>query len=69
MPGCAHPGGRTTTHRLGRPSFVTAGESSIRSKPSASRKKLIAGSSSLTTMAIRRTLMSRAPGRRIPLGG
>jgi hypothetical protein len=40
----AAPGGRTTTHRLGRPSFVTDGESSTSSKPSALTKKLIAGS-------------------------
>jgi hypothetical protein len=38
---------------LGYPSFVKAGESSTSSKPSASTKKLIAGSYSLTTMAIR----------------
>ena len=49
----AAPGGRTTTHRLGRPSFVRAGESSTSSKPSASTKKLTAGSYSPTTMAIR----------------
>ena len=32
------PGGRTTTHRFGRPSFVSDGESSTNSKPSTSTK-------------------------------
>jgi hypothetical protein len=36
-PVCA-PGGRTTTHRFGRPSLVIAGESSTTSKPRASTK-------------------------------
>ncbi len=48
------PGGRTTTQRLGRPSFVVrAGESSTRSKPSTRTKKSIAGSYSSTTTAMR----------------
>jgi hypothetical protein len=47
------PGGRTVTHRLGRPSLVRDGESSASSNPSTSTKKLIAGSYSLTTMAMR----------------
>jgi hypothetical protein len=38
---------------LGRPPFVRAGESSTSSKPSASTKKLMAGSYSLTRMAMR----------------
>jgi hypothetical protein len=37
-------GGLTTTHRLGRPSFVDAGESSTSSKPSFSTKNSIATS-------------------------
>ena len=40
----AAPGGRTTTQRLGRPSLVSAGESSTSSKPSASTKKPMASS-------------------------
>jgi hypothetical protein len=47
------PGGRTTTCRLGRPSFVSDGESSTSSKPITSTKNLIAGSYSLTTTATR----------------
>jgi hypothetical protein len=43
MPVCP-PGGRTTTQRLGRPSFVRAGESSASSNPSARVKKAIASS-------------------------
>lgn len=38
------PGGRTTTYRLGRPSLVSDGESSTRSKPSTSLKNAIAES-------------------------
>ena len=38
------PGGRTTTQRLGRPSFVRDGESSASSKPSVPTKKSMAGS-------------------------
>jgi hypothetical protein len=37
-------GGRTTTQRFGRPSFVRAAESSTSSKPSVSTKKAIASS-------------------------
>jgi hypothetical protein len=40
----AAPGGRTTTHRLGRPSFVRDGESSTSSKPSAFTKNPMAES-------------------------
>ena len=38
------PGGRTTTHRLGRPSLVSDGESSATSKPSTPVKNSIAAS-------------------------
>jgi hypothetical protein len=34
----------TTTHRFGRPSFVSDGESSTRSNPRASTKNVMAGS-------------------------
>src|SRR5215467_1098332 len=68
----AAPGGRTTTHRLGRPPLVVrAGESSTSSKPSAPTKKSIAGSYSLTTMATRSRCTAprldqhgRSPGQR-----
>ncbi len=40
----APPRGRTTTQRLGRPSFVNAARSSTSSKPKVFTKKWIAGS-------------------------
>jgi hypothetical protein len=51
-PGAA-PSGRTITYRLGRPSFVRAGESCTNWKPGTSTNKLMAGSYSLTTIAAR----------------
>lgn len=38
------PGGLTTTHRFGRPSFVVVGESRTRSNPNASTKNRMASS-------------------------
>src|SRR5262245_3092095 len=51
------PGGRTTTHRFGRPSLVSDSESSTRSNPRTSTKNRMAGSYSATTMATRSTRM------------
>src|SRR5215469_15842611 len=62
------PGGRTMTHRLARPSSVRDGESSTSSNPSASTKKLIAGSYSLTTIAMRPRCTRASIGDRIATG-
>jgi hypothetical protein len=52
------------TQRFGRPRLVRAGESSTRSKPSTSTKKLIAGSYSLTMTGHQADVHARQPRAR-----